>query len=351
MTTLSDGPRAAGLIGHLDELVEELRKHTPPALHEFDEDAIHKARVTTRRLKAAVDLLDRVLDRDHSKPFARLGRKLRRRLGPLRDIDVMLGHLEDIDAGSDRTRGAAWLRDRLLQDRQRARNKSQRKADPLQIIHRLASWQRVRQDVVLAQQAVPSLLAESMHTQLDSFVDQANQLHARLSAEDAGDTVATRHDPHQLRIAGKALRYTMELAQADGHELPNGILKTFKQMQECLGTWHDFVVMAERAMEACLNEDLPLHDPATQCDVLALIEYAMKRAQEELEGFAEMWDEQGLALTESIRKTFALTRPAQPPVEVEGVRMVTPREMGLGPAEKSTPPASGDASKAPPPAA
>ena len=49
------------LLAYLDGLVEQLQKDTPKALRAFDADAIHDARVATRRLRAATDLLAPIL--------------------------------------------------------------------------------------------------------------------------------------------------------------------------------------------------------------------------------------------------------------------------------------------------
>src|SRR5690348_7378182 len=76
------------LLGHLDALVEELRARVPAALGEWEPEAIHQSRVATRRLKAALDLMKPVLSKRPRRKFNRITRKLRRRLGPLRDADV-----------------------------------------------------------------------------------------------------------------------------------------------------------------------------------------------------------------------------------------------------------------------
>src|SRR6185312_16160926 len=75
------------LLAYLDELVEDLHKNVNKALRAFDADAIHDARVATRRLKAAMGLLESVISSEHRKPFGKVLKKLRRRLGPLRDLD------------------------------------------------------------------------------------------------------------------------------------------------------------------------------------------------------------------------------------------------------------------------
>ena len=43
------------LCRYADPLIEDLRKLVPKALDDFDADAIHDARVATRRLRAALE--------------------------------------------------------------------------------------------------------------------------------------------------------------------------------------------------------------------------------------------------------------------------------------------------------
>lgn len=336
---------------HLDGLVDELRLRVSPALEAFDVESVHKARVTTRRLKAAMDLLEVILEKHTGKPLAKLGRKLRRRLGPLRDADVMLEHLDEIyEESPDLGAGCEWLKARLIVDREDARAKSRKQSSAVKVITKLGAWEAMRSKLLDVQAAIPSLLAESTHQQLDQFIDQANQLRARLHKEDVDDPVQTKHDPHQLRIAGKSLRYTLELAEANGQELPEGVLKTFKKMQEALGAWHDFVVLGERAMKACLEVDLPLHDPLTQRQVLKLIDHAMTEAQDELEGFADLWEQKGQELSQNIRNAFVLTTPGQPPGSGQSTD-ATGSQTDPDPSHLPQSADPQDASPAPPPAA
>jgi CHAD domain-containing protein len=292
--TDTDVSAGAPLTTHLDNLVDELRRMIPAALEQFEEESVHKSRVATRRLKAALDLLEPVLNKKHTKPFAALGRKLRRRLGPLRDADVMLKHLDELKAEGTLAPGATWLHERITEDRHNAREDSNSKAPPAKVLSKLGTWWGVREDVVAAEQAVRSLLAESLHLQLDRFIENADP--------------TQRQDPHQLRIAGKLLRYTLEIADTVGISLPKGLMKGFKAMQEQLGDWHDHVVLAERAMQACIDEELALHDPAKVRDVLKLIDYATEVAARELAGFDEVWAERGEDIAQTIRDAFPLTK-------------------------------------------
>src|SRR4051812_36369647 len=66
-----DDPTPPALLTYLDELVEHLRRLIPTAIRGSDADAIHDARVATRRLKAALDLLQTAIDHRRLRPFAK----------------------------------------------------------------------------------------------------------------------------------------------------------------------------------------------------------------------------------------------------------------------------------------
>src|SRR5690242_18171024 len=98
-----------GLLRHLDELLDELHDNVPKAIKDFDADGIHDARVATRRLKAAMGLLEPVLSNNHRKSFEKVLKKLRRRLGPLRDLDVMIENLAKLESKPAHAAAATWL--------------------------------------------------------------------------------------------------------------------------------------------------------------------------------------------------------------------------------------------------
>src|SRR5215203_3659060 len=78
------------LIEYLDSLASKLRDHLTGAVVNSDVTDIHQARVATRRLKAGLELFGPVLSEDHAGAFGKTLKKLRRRLGELRDHDVMI---------------------------------------------------------------------------------------------------------------------------------------------------------------------------------------------------------------------------------------------------------------------
>jgi CHAD domain-containing protein len=310
-----NGESDFGLLSHLDELMGELHTNVPKALREFDPDGIHDARVATRRLKAALRLLEAVVSKDHAKAFDKVLRKVRRRLGPLRDLDVMIEHLGKLHGHPTHGTAADWLCQRLETQRQQERDDSRNGSGSADVLAKLGAWWHVREEICDAKEAIDCLLAESLHLQLDTFAEQAAGIVAQTTG---GQSPTHRHDPHELRISGKLLRYTLELAKAQGHELPPAILKHFKAMQESLGNWHDDVVLVECAMQSSLGAMLSYHDQPMQEKVLELSKFFLRRANRELTNFASQWSKRGEDVARVIRERFPLTRPAAPDESANG---------------------------------
>jgi CHAD domain-containing protein len=296
------------LLKYLDSLVENLRKLISSAIKGDDVDAVHDARVATRRLKAATDLLEPAISNRYRRPFNRVAKCLRRQLGPVRDLDVMLEHLREFKQPALQP-AARWLGERLGEIRNSAVGRAAEKAPPARMLARLGCWWGLHHEIVGAMDRIGELLSQSVHLQLDAFVEQANDL--------AGER---RSDPHQLRIAGKSLRYTLEMATQHGVRLPASVTGLFKRMQTALGLWHDYVVLAERMMRESVECELALHNPRLQLQVLKLTQLTLAKAQGQLNRMARIWKTRGEWVMQTIREAFPLTRhpeaaPEAPPLE------------------------------------
>src|SRR5438128_2679762 len=121
------------LLGYVDQLVDGLRKLTPAALKDFDEEAIHQARVATRRLKAAVHL----------------------------QLDAFAEQADHVACGQKADRGPT-----------------------------------------------------------DGEAASGGATDRSSDSPSVPPPTGAHVDPHEVRIAGKALRYTLEMAVVDGHPLP-----------------------------------------------------------------------------------------------------------------------------------
>lgn len=283
------------LLTYLDSLVENLRKVMAPANSGEDQDAVHDARVVTRRLKAATNLVKDAVSGRCRRPFDRVGKCLRRQLGPLRDLDVMLEHLDEIKQPKFQP-AVRWMRERLTSLREQAVQSASKTSPPARMLARLGSWWGLRHEIKGIKDSIGELLAKSVHLQLDAFVEQAD------------DLVGIRsNDPHQLRIAGKSLRYTLEMAREHGFRLPASVASLFKRMQTALGLWHDFVVLAERIMCESVECDLALHNPRLQSELLGVAQLCLRKSEIQLKKMADLWKTRGLSLSQTIRQSFPLT--------------------------------------------
>jgi CHAD domain-containing protein len=310
------------LLAYLDGLVDEMRARIPAAMNEWDSAAIHKSRIASRRMKAALALMEPVLRKRTRKSFGKAMRDVRQRLGPLRDVDVMIKEAPNLGSGGGKgfDAASAWLSERLVEEREKVRRQTAKGKSAADVLEKLERWTPVRDEMANAGEAVHALLSESLHLQLDAFAEQAGRLSAGAEA-------------HALRIAGKNLRYTLEMAAVAGHALPESVMETFKEMQDHLGAWHDSVVLTEFGMRQAVNAGVAHRDALLAKQILNELGEAMNLAGARLWEFGELWKEEGPKIADAIRSAFPLTQQVQ----------ITESQTDLDPSD-SAPPADSEAS-------
>lgn len=300
--TISEQAPPIPLVAYLDALVERLLSQAAEVLATEQIEAVHQARVATRRLRAALDLVRPIVSDKSRRGMARVLRRVRRLLGPVRDIDVMIGHLDEFAPPGDESAvapaAARWLTEEWEHDRLDAMDHARGDRTLNRLPQKLRRWQKIRARITANSDALDALIAQSLHRQADAFAATA----ADLAGADSGGPEAV--DPHAVRIAGKALRYTVETAQAHGHPLPDHIAKSFKKMQDALGLWHDYVVLTERAMLVSAECMLAHHNLPMQAGVLTLAQHGIAAAGEQLDKFKSLWREHGPGLLDAIRGAY-----------------------------------------------
>ena len=304
----------SGTLAYLDEQIEAIRSRLPAALHDFDSAAIHQSRVGTRRLKAGFDVLAPLLADLDAEGLATAGKLLRRRLGPLRDLDVMIAALGETGLPTKSTAAVEWIVNRLNADRTDARSDSvlsPKKAAKL--MSRFDDWWRVRHGLENLADGITPLLTAALHERFDAFAALADRV-ANLAAETDD---APPIDLHELRIDGKAVRYAFEIAAAHGLAVPKKLAKTFKAMQEALGEWHDAVVLADAILRATLDADLPLHRQGLASDVLDVARAYLLRSEKALAKFVALWKRGGAGLRATLAERVPLVTEASPPATIE----------------------------------
>jgi CHAD domain-containing protein len=210
-----------------------------PAAKDGDVKSLHQARVATRRLRAALVLgSGRKADK-----VTRSVRRLTRLLGPARELDVSLLILDELERGGDVPRAAIdRLRVSIAEERRRLQEQVRERIDEFDI-------QKVRKLAIAVarkggNERTPRN-AEAVALARDRTARRARRLSAAIEHA-AGMYLPDRL--HNVRIAIKKLRYTLELdaGSRDGRPRNAAALRTLRNMQDLLGRMHDLEVLIAR---------------------------------------------------------------------------------------------------------
>jgi CHAD domain-containing protein len=270
-----------GLLRYCAGHLSRLRKRLPAVLKSWDADDLHDVRVASRRLKSALEALKPVVAPQKRKPIMKALRKIRRAFGPLRDLDVMSAHLYCFKTNTRSASAADWLADQLDKRREPLRRKIASKLKRSRPLRALKKWSAVESNIKQSFDAARLLVAKRATSDFQSFSDCADQIAKHAHAR--GDQI------HAIRISAKKLRYRLELADAAGYPLAPKTMATFKQLQDTLGQWHDYVVLSEQALQTAIDTGLAANDPKLYEQVLNLAQQCAHRASHHLARFRELF--------------------------------------------------------------
>lgn len=211
-----------------------------PAAKNGDARSLHQARVATRRLREALPLFG--AGRKAEK-VTRCIRRLTRLLGPARELDVSLVILDELGTSADVPKAAVdRLRAAITDERRRLQEHVREQLDDFDI-------QKVRKRAIAAARKGAEATGPR-HTQAAWPRERTMRRARRLAA--AIEHAAGMYLPdrlHNVRIAIKKLRYTLELEAASrpGPQRNASALRTLRNMQDLLGRMHDLEVLIARA--------------------------------------------------------------------------------------------------------
>jgi CHAD domain-containing protein len=204
-----------------------------------DDEAVHQARVATRRMRSDLRTFRRAVDEGWSEPLRDELKWLGERLGRVRDADVLLARLEgDLESlpHADAV-GARALLDTLRAERARAR-------DELVVTLESDRYLALLDRLVAATAGVPAPAGgEDLDLELEDLVHRPwKKLRAAVEAlaDDPPDAAL-----HAVRIRAKRARYAAEaVAPACGRDAKR-FARCMTDVQDVLGEHQDAVV-AER---------------------------------------------------------------------------------------------------------
>lgn len=203
-----------------------------------DIEAIHRMRVASRRLRAALPLFGPALAPRKSEAWTRAIRALTQALGAARDLDVQVDHLQayygSLPAGPLRP-GIRRLLLRLRQRRQKLQQAVEKALADLVKSETLMEVKRKLQPILEGVETPPrSVILNAL-----AFTSIREKLEQLLFYEPFIHIPEDKEELHAMRIAAKRLRYTLEIFSPlyPGELKP--YLKALRQAQELLGEIHD----------------------------------------------------------------------------------------------------------------
>ena len=213
-----------------------------PAAQEGDEVSVHEARVASRRLREALPVLG-ARAKDSAVDRAGKGvRRITRALGPVRELDVTLSLLAELEGkGAAPVRAIARVRAAVLDERQKRRRDMLEAITPSRI-------EKLRKRLVKV--AAPSSNHDVTRNALAEARQQAAQRARRLrDAIDRAGGIYLADRLHRVRIEAKKLRYALEIERELQHSRSSARLTRLKNQQDLLGRIHDLEVLIERTRE------------------------------------------------------------------------------------------------------
>ena len=256
-------PPAEVLRSRLHLQYERLLAHDPGTRLGTDPEELHQFRVATRRLRAFLRAGSRLLDPAWSEPLRAELAWLGGVLGPARDLDVLIDHLEaEVERLGPEVSGGRVLLGALGRERKAARRSLRR------------ALSSDRYFALLDRLEAP---APSIAEQLTLEEIQAREHHKLRKAIAALTDEPLDAELHEVRIKVKRARYAAELRGDAAY------VKAAKVLQDVLGEHQDAVVAEARL------RDLAHASPASALAAGRLVERQAERATNARAGWRGAW--------------------------------------------------------------
>ncbi len=212
-----------------------------PAAQAGDEISVHQARVASRRLREALPVLGGRADEQALSQAGKRVRRITRALGPVRELDVTLLLLAELEAkGTTAQRAIGRVRKAVMHERQKRRTEMLVEITP----SRLEKLRKRLVKVASPDSHVSSVPRNALNEAAAQSAHRARTLKAAIDSA-GGIYVADRL--HRVRIEAKKLRYALEIQRELSKSRAAAVLARLKKEQDLLGRMHDLEILIERA--------------------------------------------------------------------------------------------------------
>jgi putative phosphoesterase len=205
-----------------------------------DVEYVHQARVASRRLRAALATFSECVPADRLRSWTTAVKTVTRSLGDARDLDVQIEFLKEYVRTRGPYVGLTQLLQRLQTERRGMQSRVEAAVDEFENCH-------------IAEEMRETLVAPLEGSGDDRFketrVAALGHITARMRELFALEKCVGRpkaiKEHHQMRIAAKRLRYTLEIFSIAYDERLKVYIKHLKRVQDVLGEMHDCDVWSD----------------------------------------------------------------------------------------------------------
>ena len=283
---------ASTIVRHaIEASAQRLVQYDPLIRADFDMEAVHQARVATRRLRSDLKTFDLLLDKRWAGSLRSAIRRLGQELGAVRDIDVLIARLKaaaEAMPGGESEAGAAVAR----------RFDPERDAARAALLAELSSERYINLlDRVVEAGRKPKVTRAAAKPAIDVlppvFDDQWKQ------AKKAGTKALsspTDDNLHQLRIRAKQCRYAADTVAPIAGKPAKAFARAARNLQDMLGEYRDAMTAHDRLRRLAANDEI-----AFAAGELAANE--LRAAKKARKSWPEAWDR-----LQSERKRFSKWR-------------------------------------------
>jgi CHAD domain-containing protein len=220
-----------------------------------DVRTLHRTRVASRRLRELLPVLE--IEHQVTTDIGRRLRKVTRRLGKIRELDVLLLLIDALnESGRYDAEALHRVAAAVTEEREQRRARLKTKLPSSELKRVASKLDKLAGELATIDRASARTRASTrgLRWAVDARMERrASAL--KVAIEEAG-ALHLSDRLHGVRIALKKLRYAIELAvEIGGDDRIGPVLTTLKRNQDLLGRWHDRQVLVDRVrhMQASLT--------------------------------------------------------------------------------------------------
>jgi len=283
----------------LAKLLQTIESQVDGVEKSEDIEYVHKMRVTSRRIRAAIPLFRECFPKKRYKNWLNKIKKVTQFLGAARDLDVQISFIKDyikqLQPSEPKTGMEALLERHVKQrtDLQSNVINGLQELEKSSVLLQIATYcERIVKEAA-------GICFNSYDVREKAFWQISPKLDEFLSMEDCVHKENEILKHHEMRIRAKWLRYTMEtFAPLYQGEL-SGEIEMMKNFQDTLGEMHDCDVWIEyipKFISEIENENatFPGNEKAMaegNQDLLKFLDIIKEKRKNQYEKFVSFWDE------------------------------------------------------------